>query len=153
MSDTKPWSHFRTCSRVHGGPCSSCKKLTYFGYHVSPDRTLTLCRNCYKKQFEPEKHAKELAEIAEAKKRRDEIVADERQRRKDGRPPREGWERRDNWLVQKIKDPKPGAMYGRALIEIEPTLYDTEPFVPDPKVKAPLSFFQDFKKFTDGQRE
>ena len=28
------WQAFRTCSRVHGGPCTRCGVLTYFGYHV-----------------------------------------------------------------------------------------------------------------------
>lgn len=120
------WKAFRTCSRVHGGPCATCKKLTFFGYHVNVDTKETLCRTCYKKRFEPEKHAAEEKAAKEAEERRRAIIEDEKDRRKRGAPPPDGWERHGNLLFQKISNPKPGALYAREIIEVYPTLYDTE---------------------------
>ena len=144
------WTHYRTCSRVHGGPCSACKGSTRFGYWVAKagpdgDGRLVLCEDCYDERYEPAKFAKEKADRAASVLATADVIADERARRKDGRPPREGHTRQENFLLGPLENTNIGPV--RRLYEIEPTLYDTEAFVPGPSERTSLNVFKAFEKF------
>jgi hypothetical protein len=134
---------------VSGGTCWDCKRQAFFSHHRLEDAVL--CGPCFKLRYEPEVVAREAADRLAAATRRATIVNDERERRKAGLPPADGWKRQGNLLVEEIKNPVPGTICAREMIEVYPTLYDTEMFKPAVDGEK-LSLFRNFESLTKKEK-
>ena len=144
MNLPKGWKQWRTCSRVHGGACTTCKELTYFGFVTGPGKKPhceTLCLDCAAKRFEPEEHARKIAEAEKGRLERNAIVEDERARRKRGDPPPDGWERSGAYLIRKFSST--AGLHFREMLEIEcPVFPDVTAVGPMPMPLGGIAFYE-----------